>query len=432
MEEVFSEAEMNRYHIIRSVLEDRLKQVVAAKRLDLSDRQVRTLCGRVQEEGPRGIVHRLKGRPSNHQLPAERLELALCALQNPLWHDFGPKFAQQQLAKRLRLKIGRETLRQLMIQVEHCQPRHRGTTHRAWREPRPMLGMMTQLDGSDHDWFEGRAPRCALLTYVDDATSRLLYGRFVPVENTLNLMGATWTYVKRYGCPGELYVDKDGIYKVNRQASVEEELRDEQPLSQFTRAMTQLGVRVNCAHSPQAKGRVERGFDTHQDRLVKELRLRNISSIEEANRYLEDEYIAEHNAAYARPPARPGDAHRPLSPRHDLAAIFSIQKERLVHRDSVVRFASRFYLLAPGHGLRPKTTVVVEKRLDGTMRIAHKGRYFAFKEVQTRPYLPLQPRRASAERQGPAPITIKLPRNPFFGIGGGSPPTNSPAAAVAA
>lgn len=389
MEEGFDEADMNRYHVIQSVLDGRLKQVRAAEILDLSDRQVRSLCRRVEAEGPRGVLHRLKGQPSNRQLPPERLELALCALQDPLWHDFGPKFAQQQLSKRIQVRVGRETLRQLMIQVEHWQPRRRGARHRTWREPRPMVGMMTQLDGSDHDWFEGRAPRCVLITYVDDATSRLLYAVFVDVEDTLSLMRTTWTYLKRYGRPVEFYVDKDGIYRVNRQATVEEELRDEQPLSQFTRAMAQLGIRVNCAHSPQAKGRVERGFDTHQDRLVKELRLRGISTMEEANHYLEEHYIAEHNAAYARPSAEPGDAHRPLD-RHDLRAILALHTPRVVHNDFTVRFQNRYFQLEREQPVcvRPKTQVTVEQRLDGTMRLVLQGRALRYRVIPARPQSP--------------------------------------------
>jgi len=263
--------------------------------------------------------------------------------------------------------------------------------------------MLTQLDGSDHDWFEGRGPRCALIIYIDDATSQVLYGEFAKVEDTLTLMRTTKTYLQKRGRPVAFYVDKDSIYKVNRQASVDEDLRDEYPMTQFTRAMSELGVAVIAADSPQAKGRVERGFDTHQDRLVKELRLRGISTMEEANRYLWDEYIPEHNAHYAVDPASSSDVHKPLLAQHDLEKILSLRTERTVYNDFTVRFKKQFLQILSQQPVRvrPKSKVFVEVRLDGSTHVRFKDCYLNFKTLPKRPERPPE-RRKYAKPGSPA------------------------------
>jgi hypothetical protein len=212
--------------------------------------------------------------------------------------------------------------------------------------------VLVQLDGSDHDWFEGRAPRCVLLLFIDDATSRILYAEFIPVEDTLNLLRVTRSYLLRHGRPASFYVDKDSIYKINRQATVEEQLRDEQPLTQFTRAMKELDIEVIAAHSPQAKGRVERSFKTHQDRLVKELRLREISTPHEANAFLWKTYIPEHNARFAVEPASPANAHRSLLKSHRLDEILSVRSERTLLNDFTLRFQNQFFQILPEQSIR--------------------------------------------------------------------------------
>lgn len=365
----------DKLHIIHNVLEGRLTQTEAAKALRRSDRQVRRLCARVRAKGDRGILHGLHGRPSNNHLCPEELGQALSALHDPLWEGFGPTFAQDKLADYCGIDLGVTTVCKLMLSTNLWTFSRRGTKHRAWRERRRCIGMLVQLDGSDHDWFEGRGPRCVLLIYIDDATSRILYGEFVGVEDTLTLLRTTKTYLRRLGRPVAFYVDKDSIYKINRQATVEEELRDEQPMTQFTRAMAELGIEVIAADSPQAKGRVERGFGTHQDRLVKELRLRGISTAPEANRYLWEEYIPEHNTRYALAPADPVDVHRPLAPGLDLGAILSLQTSREVHNDFTVRYKNRFFQIEPGQPVRiyRKAHVLVRQRLDGSVELVFKG-----------------------------------------------------------
>lgn len=412
-----SDGDIDRLHTIREILEGRLKWTEAVEVLGVCERQVARLCASVRKEGTRGILHGLCGRPSNHRLDEELLGQALSALHSPRWEDFGPTFAQDQLAQRYGIALGVNTVRRLMLLAGLWQPCRRQAPHRARRERRPCVGMLTQLDGSPHAWFEDRGPRCTLIDYIDDASSRILHLEFVDEEDTLTLMRTTRTYILKHGRPVAFYVDRDSIYTVNRPPSIEEQLRAADPITQFTRAMAELGIRVILAHSPQAKGRVERGFRTHQDRLVKELRLEGISTKEEGNRYLREVYVPKHNARYPVEPAKPVDVHKPILPTQDLDAILSIQERRQVYNDSIVRHDNRFLLLEEGHGLRPGTKVIVQQRLDDTLRIEREGRYFKFQQVATRSHVPEQLRRTPPRYR--VPVSPKLPRNPFF-VGGGA------------
>lgn len=379
-----SNRDIDRLRAIRDVIDGRRTQAQAGVLLKRSERQVRRLCAEVRRHGNRGILHGLKDQPSNNRIDDERLEHALSALHDPLWSGFRPTFAGEKLREYYGIKLGEGTVRKLMIISGAWTVRRRGATHRSWRPRRLCLGMLTQLDGSDHDWFEGRGPRCVLIIYIDDATSKILYGEFVKVEDTVTLMRTTRVYLRRWGRPIAFYVDKDSIYSVNRQASIDEDLRDENSTTQFTRAMGELGVDVICAHSPQAKGRVERGFLTHQDRLVKELRLRGLSTMEQANRYLWDDYIPAHNARCAVAPASSTDLHKPLLPSHDLDEILSLRVERTVHQDFVVRYKNRYFQLLRDQSVRvrPKDKLFVEMRLDGTMHLRLKGCSLKFKAIE--------------------------------------------------
>ena len=381
--------EIDKLKVIHEVLQKRLKQRQAARQLGLGTRQVIRLCKRVRREGNRGLIHRLRGLPSNHQLQAGLLDQALNKVKT-LYRDFGPTFANEKLKKIHGIVLSDSRLRCGMIQAHLWTPHKHKVKHRAWRERRACVGELEQLDGSDHPWFEDRGPRCVLLIFIDDATSRILYGQFIPVEDTLNLLAAAKAYLLLHGRPLAFYVDKDSIYKINRQATIEEQLRDEQPLTQFTRAMKELGIEVLAAHSPQAKGRVERGFDTHQDRLVKELRLAGISTMEAANPFLKDVYIPDHNARCAVEPANHTDAHRPLLPAHRLDEILSIRTERVVGNDFTLRYHNQFFQISPAQTVRvrPKDTVLVEIRLDGSTHLRFKDHYLRFKPIAKRSYKP--------------------------------------------
>jgi len=385
-----SNRDIDRLKVIHNVLEHRLTWPQAAEQLDLSVRQVGYLCVRVRKEGNRGILHRLRGQPSNYQLDDGLLERAVKILKHPRYAGFGPTFANEKLRINHGIVLSTPTLRAGMVGAGLWKSRKYGPTHRAWRPRRSCVGELTQLDGSDHDWFEGRGPRCVLILYIDDATSRILYGEFVDVEDTLTLLATTGTYLSRHGRPIAFYVDKDSIYKINRQATLEEELQDLQPISQFTRAMTELGIEVISANTPQAKGRVERSFGTHQDRLVKELRLAGISDKGRANQFLWTTYIPQHNAKFAVPPANTTDAHRPLLKTHHLQEILSVRTHRVLANDYTLRCGGQFFQLLPDQPVwvRPKDRLLVETRLDGSVHLRFKERYLSFKPIDKKPPKP--------------------------------------------
>ncbi len=390
-----SKEEVNRHHVIRTVLEHKLPQSKAAAILDLGLRQIKRLCAQVRKEGARGVVHGLRGRPSNSRKDPEFLEQVLSAIHDPLWEGFGPTFAQEKLEQYYGIKLGKETLRQLMLGSGIWKRRRKGWRHRSWRARRHCIGMLVQLDGSIHDWFEGRGPKCVLLIFIDDATSEILHGEFVTAEATSTLMQSTWNYLKKCGRPMAFYVDKGSVYKINKGS---ESLLEDR-ITQFSRAMGELDINVIFANSPQAKGRVERGFGTHQDRLIKELRLRGISDMAEANRYLWNEYIPEHNERFAVAPARSGNAHRPLLEAHKLEETLSLRHERTVCNDYTISYAPGFLQILEHQQVRikPGDKVEVEERLDGTRHVRFKDVYLNYKTIPKRPYRPLlkaQPSRA--------------------------------------
>lgn len=406
MEELtMSIREFDRLHIIQNISAKRITWKQAAGQLRLSVRQVARLCRRFRRDGKKGLIHGLRGRSSNRRLRAELLQRAV-ALVKRHYADFGPTFAQEKLAEVHAVKISVSCLRQAMMAEGHWKTRKQRPFYRAQRERRACVGELVQLDGSDHDWFEGRGPRCVLLPYVDDATSRVLGGQFIPVEDTLNLMAATKIYLQACGRPLAFYVDKDSIYKVNRQATIEEELKDARPLTQFTRAMGELGIEVITAHSPQAKGRVERGHGTHQDRLVKELRLAGISSVEKANPFLRDVYFPAHNARFAVAPANPVNVHRPLLKSQRLHEILSLRSPRVLAHDFTLRYQHRcFQLLAEQPcRVRPGADIEVEIRLDGSTHLRFKERYLNFKPIPERSKRPQK--RTFYQPAAPRPGTL--------------------------
>ena len=380
--------EIDRLKIVHEVLEGHLRQRQAAKQLGLSRRQIIRLCQRVKQEGNRGIMHRLRGRPSNRQLDPFILEQALSALHSPCYDGFGPTLANEKLKELYGLTVSTGALRHVMIQTELYSSKRYASKHRAWRERRACVGELIQLDGSDHPWFEDRAPRCWLIAFIDDATSRILYAQFADAEDTITLMHTTKSYIQKNGRPLAFYVDKDSIYKTSRATTIDEELQDLHPITQYTRAMSELGIDVICAHSPQAKGRIERLFNTLQDRLVKELRLQNISTKEAANQFLWTTYIAAHNAQFAVPPANTTNAHRPLLKEHSLSEILSLRSERSLANDFTLRFQNQYFQLFPDQGLRPKLLIDIEVRLDGSTHLRFKDRYLRYKDIAKPVHVP--------------------------------------------
>ena len=407
--------ELDRLRVIRNVLEHHLTWPQAAQQLGLCRRQIGYLCARIRAEGHRGIIHRLRGRPSNHRLVPGRLEQAVHLVQTR-YPDFGPTFANEKLRTVHGLHLSTFALRQGLMQAGLWRPRRQRVLHRTWRPRRACVGELIQLDGSVHAWFEDRGPACVLLLYINDATSRLLYAEFVPSEDTAHLLRCTQTYLERHGRPIAFYVDQDSIYRVNRQATIEEQLRDAQPLTQFTRAMAELDIQVIPAHSPQAKGRVERSFGTHQDRLVKELRLAQISTRPEANRFLHEVYLSAHNVQFAVAPAHPTDAHRPLLQRHRLAEILSWRSDRTLLNDFTLRYESQWFQLLREQPLRvrPGARLTVERRLDGSLHVRYKARYLTVVPIP-KPTRQVPPRPVEGTRRDRrSPLILRpVPTHPW-------------------
>ena len=364
-----SAKELDRLEVLGRVLERRLTQRDAADRLGLSLRQIERLCRALRIGGAAGLVSRKRGRPSNRRLPTAHRERAL-ELVLERYSDFGPTLACEKLTELHGLVVSRETLRRWMIEAGLWIPRSRRPrrVHQP-RNRRSALGELVQIDGCEHAWFEDRGPKCTLLVYVDDATSRLMELRFVASESAFDYFTSTRAYLERHGKPVAFYSDKASIFRIaspshSKRASV----------TQFGRALSELNIDILCANTPQAKGRVERAHLTLQDRLVKELRLRGLSTAEAANTYL-PEFQADYNERFAREPRSEHDAHRPLREDEDLDAIFTWQEERKLSRNLTVHYRRVVYLVEPG----PETFPLAGERCrvheheDGRIEIRHAG-----------------------------------------------------------
>ena len=279
-----------------------------------------------------------------------------------------------------KIHVSDETLR-VWFQEEHIPYKSRKKRpHRQWRERKAHRGEMVQMDGSHHDWFEGRGPLCVLMGYVDDATGTV-YARFYEYEGTLPAMDGFKRYIKLYGLPQSAYLDRHSTYKSMAKQSIEEELNDMRPMSHFEKSLAELGVDVIHAYSPQAKGRVERLFGTFQDRVVKEMRLAGVTNITEGNAFL-DGYLPEYNRKYAKEAAQKADFHRPVVDKRALDTILSIKTDRALRNDFTIAHNKKLYQIKSN--IRAKK-VTVEERTDGTMRIIHNGQQLKYQEIVARP-----------------------------------------------
>ena len=372
-----SQKERDVLKVLHSVQSGQRTQAEAARLLGLCVRQVRRLQRRLEAEGDAALVHGLRGRPSNHRPdPAFRREVL--AAYRARYADFGPTFAAEKLAGE-GLAVGPQTLRRWLIAEGLWQRQRRRDPHRSRRPRRACFGELVQMDASVHDWLEGRGEEMVLIGMIDDATNRTL-ARFYPagtVEAHMDLLGR---WLRRFGRPVALYTDRHSIFEPQDKGRA---LPDAE--TQFGRALRELGVELIRAHSPQAKGRVERSFGTAQDRWVKELRLAGVTTLAGANAVLE-RLLPGHNRRFVKPAREASDAHRPLGPGHDLEAILSIQEDRVVSNDYTVRFRNRFYqLLPPVHAGERGGRVVIELRLDGSMAIPFRGQYLKYREIAASP-----------------------------------------------
>jgi hypothetical protein len=381
---VMSKRERTRLEVFGRVKRGELLLRQAAELLQLSYRQAKRVYARFRLESDKGLVHRLRGQPSNRQVDQTKKQAALWLYQKR-YADFGPTLAAEYLAKE-GVRVAVETLRGWLLAEGLWQGRRQRALHRRWRARKEHLGEMVQMDGSHHDWFEGRREWAVLMVMIDDATN-FTSARFFEAETTEAAMTMLCHYLKRHGLPRALYVDRDSIYRINRDATVDEALAGENALSQFARAMKELGVELICAHSPQAKGRVERRHGVLQDRLVKALRLEGISALESANRYLDETFLPELNARFTVAAKRRANLHRRLPAGVDLARVLSFQEERVVQNDWTVRWRNRWFQLTAANQrwLMVRKRVLVCEQLDGTIRLFYHGRELLWQELPERP-----------------------------------------------
>jgi hypothetical protein len=380
-----TQAERDRLITLKKAKKKLIKQAEAAGELRVSVRHVRRLLVRLKEEGDRSVIHGLKGKPSHRRMKEDREKEAVKILSADVYRGFGPTLAAEYLRKKHHIQASKETVRKWMIggKLWRATPERVKEVH-VWRPRRSRWGEMVQWDTSEHDWLEGRGERLYLIAMIDDATSRLM-ARFVRHDSTEENMKLLWSYLEKFGRPVLFYTDRAGLFetaeKRRRDESGVEKDAVELPPTQIGRALRELGIAWAGAHSPEAKGRVERNFQTAQDRLVKGMRVAGVKTIEQANQYLEQDYLVWWERELTVEPANPDDAHRPLDKSYSLAASLSHVETRQVRNDYTLRFEGELYQIerrAITTGLRG-ANVRVEKRLDSELAVRYGEKYLAVK-----------------------------------------------------
>ncbi|MGH8336654.1 MAG: ISNCY family transposase, partial [Gammaproteobacteria bacterium] len=370
-----SQKERDRLKVLHDVKEKHLTQVAAGRRLNVTDRHVRRLLLSLEERGDAAMIHGLRGQSSNRKLTAD-LEQKIVARVRQRYADFGPTLATEHLAQE-GLLVSRETLRKWMVKAALWRPRRqRMKAIHVWRERRASFGELVMQDSSPFRWFEERGPACHLIALIDDATSRV-WARFVEHDTTEENLRTLGGWLRRYGRPLAQYTDKNSIFRNTSPAALGEELRGEEARSQFGRALHELGIEWIAAQSPQAKGRIERLFETLQDRLVKEMRLAGIDSIEAGNYFLETRFLPEWERRFTVAPRDPRNAHRRLSRGQRLEEILSVRVARKVADDHTVSWDGRRWGVPREEvcaGLRG-AQVEIERRLGGSHWLRFRGRY---------------------------------------------------------
>ena len=373
-----SQEERDKLEWLKRAQDGQISQREAAGKMGVSDRWVRTLLERMKKGGDAVVVHGLRGRTSNRRLSVQTRQQALTILRQPDWHDFGPTFAAQQLAKHHQIQVGKETLRGWMIEDGLWKPdAPQSAEVHVWRPRRSGFGELVPWDTSEHDWLEGRGPVRYLVRLIDDATS-WSWGRFVESDSTPFNMAVRWEYLEKHGRMVDVYTDRASMFTVSpRPGETREQPRAADRLTQMGRAWRELGIGSILALSPQAKGRVERSFHTAQDRLVKQLRLAKVSSLAEANAFLEKEYWPEWNEYFARPVQDFPNHHRPVTEAQDLAAILSHVEDRVIANDFTFSFAAQRYLIPrdQAQAAMRRQPLRVELRLNGELQARYQGRY---------------------------------------------------------
>lgn len=374
--------EAERYKVISEVEEGYLKVKEAAEILELSERQIYRIKARVEEEGAGGVIHRSKGKRAPLWL-TEKIRDRIDHLYKNKYGGFNLTHMTEFLNGEERIKVSRESVRQILLEKGSYIKKRRHPKHRQWREPCSREGQMVQYDTSDHDWLEGRGPWLYLIKGVDDATSKVAGAKFVLADGAKENMGVFWDMVRRRGIPLSVYVDRGSNFKTTRHQSIEDQLKGEYPLTQFARALEELGVKMIYANSPQAKGRIERKFGVFQDRLCSEFRLYNISTLEDANRYLWEKFIPQHNRMFSRTAKEPDSAYRPLPKGLSLKDIFCLKDERTVAGDNTISYQGRTFQILPNEYRSSyyKAKVEIHEYLDDSISIFYQGKKLKHKPL---------------------------------------------------
>lgn len=412
-----SQWERDRLKVMSLVLRGERTQVEAGRLLKLSVRQVRRIQWRLRTEGDGGVIHRLRGRASNARIDADYRQKVIARYRS-MYLGFGPTLAAEKLKEEDDLPVAVRTLREWLVAQGLWERVRQREQYRCRRLRRSCFGELVQTDASEHDWLEGRGARMVLVGMIDDATSKVV-ARFYPAETTEAYMDLLWRWLKKHGRPVGLYSDRDSIFRA------EDALADSTP-TQFSRALQELGIGWIGAYSPQAKGRIERLWGTAQDRLVKELRLARARTMEQANRVLEQKFLPWFNRRCTVKPASSNDAHRPVHPSMDLAAILSIQETRVVANDYTIRFSNRVYqLFKPVWPGERGGRVVIEQRLDGSLHIRFKRRYLTYGAIERKKE---EERKEILGALPPNPRSLALPPIPAEKAKGPGVETSRPSA----
>lgn len=401
--------EFDRNNIIHRLLRKEINGTKAAELLKLSVRQTKRLKAKVKREGPKGLIHGNRGRPSHNQTPPTEKEKIIHLLHKH-YYDFKPGFATEKLQEEHKISRDPKTIRQIMIDERLWQPKTKKEKgeYRSWRERKSAYGEMIQFDGSYEHWFEDRGKSCCLLAGIDDATGKITKAKFALHEGVFPVFNFWQEYLQANGKPRAIYLDKFSTYNQNQTVAKE----NPDTLTQFQRAMEEVRIEVIPANSPQAKGRVERLFGTLQDRLIKELRLQKISTKKEANEFLEKVFIPKFNQKFSVKPRIHSNLHDPLSCKEQksLASIFSRQTKRTVQNDFTFSFKNQWYQLTKDQTATvcKKDTIIVEERLDHTIWVRLRSKYLNYKLLPTRP----KKEKQTSFKQWVLPATTREPYRP--------------------
>jgi transposase len=399
---IMSQKEANRYDIIQKTIKKELKTTEVAEILNLTDRQIRRLKEKVKKEGIKGVIHAGRGKPSGKKIPDKERKKIIEIIKEKYW-DFGPTFAAEKLEEEHKIKRDPKTIRAIMIEEEVWRPKKKKKyKYRSWRQRRSSFGELQQYDGSYEYWFEDRAPKCCLIASIDDATSRITFAKFDEHEGVEPTFNFWQEYVQKLGKPLAIYVDKFSTYSMNHKLAKE----NPDTLTQFERAMSQLQIEVIKANSSQAKGRVERLFKTLQDRLIKELRLNNISTIKEANEFLEKIFIPKFNARFSVEARAEANLHKKVTKfeKDNFSSIFSRHYERTIRNDYTVSYKNIWYQLEETQAVAmfAGEIIKVEERFNRDIYFRLRGKYLNYRQISERP-------KKVSEKSTPWVLAPKIP-----------------------